>query len=275
MSTDPSGVPERLGPYRVDGLWHSDDVGVVLDARGPQGRVELVLLAAAPLRDATARARFQTAASTLQRQGRLIHNGSSEEVPWVAIQAGSGPTGAQPLLAPIWPDVIDDDLKGPTYVPHWRGMPSAYPARPLPLPGNRLPWWWWLVGFLIALLIFFLLASCLTQEQPGDGGGTGTQTQTVSPDPTESGPSSPGQTSPGQSSTGQSSSGQTSPGESSPGESSGGQSSSGQSSSGPEGSSSSGSSSAPEGSPTQPSDTSTNLPDPSGNPPSEDPTARF
>lgn len=206
MTTEPTDVPSRLGPYRVDGLWHADDVGVVLDGQGPQGRVELVILAAGPNGDATARARFTTAAEGLQRDGRLVAAGSSGDVPWVALDAGTGPKGAQPLLAPIWPDVVEDEVVGPTYVPHWRGMPSSYPRRPMPLPAHqRLPWWWWLVGLLIALGVFLLLAACVAHRQqsaPSDGGSSSSSSSS----PSSSGSSSSSSSSSSTSSSGGSSS---------------------------------------------------------------------
>lgn len=196
-SSDPQGIPERLGPYRIDGLWHADEVGIVLDGRGPQGRAEIVLLAAAPATDAAARARFAAAVTQLRRDGVALHAGQDQSVPWVAIPEGSGPTGAQPLLAPVWPEVVEDDVRGPTYVPHWRGMPSSYPLRPLPLGRAKVPWWWWLVGFLLALLIAVLLALLLRSCMPpssdssptGTGSGSGSASQSESP--SESGSGSP------------------------------------------------------------------------------------
>lgn len=220
--TDPKGIPERLGPYRVDGLWHADDVGIVLDGHGPQGRAEIVLLGAAPATDPTARARFTAAAAELQRaepdsgSPTVLHSNTQGAVPWVAISPGSGPQGAQPLLAPVWPDVIDDDVRGPVYVPHWRGMPSAYPSRPLPLGRTPVPWWWWLVGFLVALILAvilgLLLRSCLPPPQETSPTGTGTGTQSGSPT-SGTGSSSPtsGTESPTQSESGSGSESPTSP----------------------------------------------------------------
>ncbi|PIE27149.1 MAG: hypothetical protein CSA58_05745 [Micrococcales bacterium] len=205
----PVDVPRMVADYQVRGLWHADDVGVILDAvDGFDRRVELVLLSGAPNNDPFARQTFLAAAA----EADVLASGDHDGVAWAALPAGAGPRGAQPMLAAVWPDPSDEERKGPHLVPHWKGQPAAYPARPALLFGSTtaVPWWWWLVALLLAVTVFLLLASCLpdrdSQPTPTPSESSGSPTESSPPptpsgstpsQPTPSGSPTPGQTGPG------------------------------------------------------------------------------